>query len=771
MIRKERKLLVIGMLLTLIITIIPKTNINAVFTTQDCPYNIKFSEISSMPNYGEEGSQHTLALDENGNIWAWGNNKRGQLGTGTKEDMYYVPTQITGINGNNMVYTNISAGVNFSVAIDENGDIWTWGNNFEKQLGLGELSEIEYEMLTPTKITTGTKYVQVATYGRLGAIAIDEQGNLWGWGTNALGILGDGSYDSEFIAEEILEPRITRAGMNFKYIKSGNKCIYAVDEAGSLWATGSNKKGQLGIDTSVEHSDWIKVPISTKIKKVEISNYYQVIALDENGDIWSWGETQEPTPILSNTKIKDIASSSDTFFALRSDGQYGYKWNQDTAKPTDGIWEQPYSSIYSGDEIIYYLDNEKELYSAGNNYYGVFGIGTEGIPFEYYDGTYSRDDARIYKAVKITQTRYTITFNVNGGNINSGEVNEYTKGSEVNLPTDVTKEGYTFEGWYENSDFSGSVVTKVTQQDTGNKTYYAKWTANTANYTIKHYKQETNLTEYKLVETETKQGIVGATATAGVKTSYIEEGFKENNTHPNRLKTGEVNSNGTLELRIYYDRMDYTITLNTNGGTINSGDVKRYKYGIGATLPTDVTKEGYTFEGWYNNSEFSESNVTSISETETGARTYYAKWIKVEEIPFSITSSEYKIENQAKYICKVNQSTTVNEFTNKITTNGSMKVIDSEGEILQNSSLLKTGYKLQVEYKGETYEYEIAVRGDIDCDGKVTVTDLSTLNQAILHKITLTGILEKSSDIDCDGQITVTDLSTLNQIIIGTIKI
>ena len=128
----------------------------------------------------------------------------------------------------------------------------------KSKLGLGELSEIEYEMLTPTKITTGTKYVQVATYGRLGAIAIDEQGNLWGWGTNALGILGDGSYDSEVIAEEILAPRITKAGMNFKYIKSGYKCTYAVDETGSLWATGSNKKGQLGIDTSVEHSDWGK---------------------------------------------------------------------------------------------------------------------------------------------------------------------------------------------------------------------------------------------------------------------------------------------------------------------------------------------------------------------------------------------------------------------------------------------------------------------------------------------------------------------------------
>lgn len=71
---------------------------------------------------------------------------------------------------------------------------------------------------------------------------------------------------------------------------------------------------------------------------------------------------------------------------------------------------------------------------------------------------------------------------------------------------------------------------------------------------------------------------------------------------------------------------EYNVTLNVNGGTINSGNVTKYTYGVGATLPTNVTKTGYTFGGWYTSSTFSGSAVTTISTTDTGAKTFYAKW-------------------------------------------------------------------------------------------------------------------------------------------------
>lgn len=74
----------------------------------------------------------------------------------------------------------------------------------------------------------------------------------------------------------------------------------------------------------------------------------------------------------------------------------------------------------------------------------------------------------------------------------------------------------------------------------------------------------------------------------------------------------------------------YTVTLNTNGGSINASDVTEYTYGIGATLPTDVTREGYTFGGWYDNSSLEGNAVTTISETATGNKEYWAKWTAIK---------------------------------------------------------------------------------------------------------------------------------------------
>ena len=72
----------------------------------------------------------------------------------------------------------------------------------------------------------------------------------------------------------------------------------------------------------------------------------------------------------------------------------------------------------------------------------------------------------------------------------------------------------------------------------------------------------------------------------------------------------------------------YTVTLHTNGGTINNGNVTEYTYGAGATLPTadDMTYTGHTFKGWYDNESLTGSPVTAIGSTETGNKEYWAKW-------------------------------------------------------------------------------------------------------------------------------------------------
>ena len=80
------------------------------------------------------------------------------------------------------------------------------------------------------------------------------------------------------------------------------------------------------------------------------------------------------------------------------------------------------------------------------------------------------------------------------------------------------------------------------------------------------------------------------------------------------------------ELTVQWTAPTYTVILHANGGTINNGNVTEYTYGVGATLPTDVTRTGYTFKGWYDNENLTSSPVTAISNTETGNKEYWAKW-------------------------------------------------------------------------------------------------------------------------------------------------
>ena len=138
----------------------------------------------------------------------------------------------------------------------------------------------------------------------------------------------------------------------------------------------------------------------------------------------------------------------------------------------------------------------------------------------------------------------TITLDPKGGTLP-----EYSLVAGAALPI-PTKTGYTFDGWYENQDFTGNPVADVPTDSTGELTFYAKWTVNI-----------------------------------------------------------------------------YTVTFDANGGTINNGSITEYTYSVGATLPTDVTRSGYAFAGWYDNEALSGSPVTEITATDTGNKTYYAKWL------------------------------------------------------------------------------------------------------------------------------------------------
>ena len=114
----------------------------------------------------------------------------------------------------------------------------------------------------------------------------------------------------------------------------------------------------------------------------------------------------------------------------------------------------------------------------------------------------------------------------------------------------------------------------------------------------------------------------GLTRPAGDTGSY----FMWLDSNGNSYAPGASVPADVTELTVQWTAPTYTVTLNAGDGTINSGNVTSYTYGVGATLPTDVTRTGYTFKGWYDNENLTGSPVTAISNTETGNKEYWAKW-------------------------------------------------------------------------------------------------------------------------------------------------
>ena len=261
-----------------------------------------------------------------------------------------------------------------------------------------------------------------------------------------------------------------------------------------------------------------------------------------------------------------------------------------------------------------------------------------------------------------TPNTYTVTLEEKGGTINSGDITQYTYGVGATLPTSVTKEGYVFDGWYEDVACEVNKVTVIGTTETGNKTYYAKWLEDTdrdgipddrdpdtqVGYKVEHYTQNTDLTTYTLRETDTTlTGHLGSTVNA-VPRPYT--GFTVTTTS-NTVASGTVVKDGSLTLKLYYNRNNYIITLNKGEGTINSGNVTQYTYGIGATLPVDVTRQWYVFKGWYEDEACEGTRVTEIGVTETGTKIYYAKWLKdtdgdgIPDIEDNDTQVGYKVEH------------------------------------------------------------------------------------------------------------------------------
>lgn len=305
---------------------------------------------------------------------------------------------------------------------------------------------------------------------------------------------------------------------------------------------------------------------------------------------------------------------------------------------------------------------------------------------------------------------YSVTLQTDGGTIASGkEVTGYTYGTGAVLPTtnDITREGYRFDGWYADSNFSGSPVTEITGTDTGNKTFYAKWTRNTTpiisgntiNYIVEHYK--TDGSGYTLAETEHSAGKTGDTVTATPKTY---EGFTYNPAIS--TASGTLKKISSLEdivtLKLYYDVNADTEQESTDSGSEEKADrenpspvVKNttsymtYTVQAGDTLWAIARKYNCSITGI----------VVANSDRIKNPNRIHAGWqLKIPQSGAPITGGTPDAvlpENKKSGIYIVRQGDTLWAIARKCGCSVA-EIVSLNRELIRNPALIHSGWKLKV---------------------------------------------------------------------------
>ena len=186
--------------------------------------------------------------------------------------------------------------------------------------------------------------------------------------------------------------------------------------------------------------------------------------------------------------------------------------------------------------------------------------------------------------VQWTAPTYTVTLHANGGTINNGNVTEYTYGVGATLPTadDMTYTGHTFVGWYDNENLTGSPVTAISNTETGNKEYWAKWEIN--QYTI-------------TFDTNGGSEIAPITQDYGTKITAPADPTRKGYTFKGWDKEiPKTMPAENMTVKAQWEINQYAITFDTNGGSEIAPITQ--DYGTKITTPADPTRKGYTFKGW-----------------------------------------------------------------------------------------------------------------------------------------------------------------------------
>jgi len=241
------------------------------------PQNVRVGDASSVV-LAAAGAAHSLAIDDEGRLWAWGRGAKGRLGLGDTEDRT-APVQVNTAAQHS--WQAISAGGGHSLALASDGTLWAWGENGFGQLGVGNRDN--QNLPQQVSFAGGPSVWKAIAAGSDFSLALSDTGRLYAWGNGAHGRLGLGAISSHTRPQLVGD-----AGMQWDSVSAGWNHVLALRSDGSLWAWGSSEAGQLGTGARglrttparvTEASNWISIS----------AGFDHSSALDSAGNLWTWG--------------------------------------------------------------------------------------------------------------------------------------------------------------------------------------------------------------------------------------------------------------------------------------------------------------------------------------------------------------------------------------------------------------------------------------------------------------------------------------------------
>ena len=222
------------------------------------------------------GYDHSAGVKYDGTLWMWGNNSDGQLGT---NNIVHRSSPVQTIS-NAETWKSVSCGGLHTAAIKDDGTLWSWGSNYNGQLGKNNTTDVS----SPVQTVAGGSNWKSVTCGYAFTAGIKDDGTLWMWGLNSDGQLGDNT-----VVKKSSPVQTVAGGNNWFQVACGYSYTAALKTDGTLYLWGSNYDGQLGTNNTTAVSSPVQTVAGGNNWKAADCGSSHTIALDCDGNIWSWG--------------------------------------------------------------------------------------------------------------------------------------------------------------------------------------------------------------------------------------------------------------------------------------------------------------------------------------------------------------------------------------------------------------------------------------------------------------------------------------------------